>query len=256
MNSEILEKIREKREFSQLPEKEIEIAFKKFEKRQTTEEEKIELTKKLLRDVFSVFMSKKLLSLKDKEPEWILRKHVSTRERLAHYKGIYERIFANIKGKISVIDLGAGINGFSYKYFKELRFDVNYIGVEAIGQLVELMNFYFKKEKLNGLAVHLSLFELEKIKKLIKEQKGEKIIFLFKTLDSLEMLERDYSIKLLNELVPLADRVIVSFATRSIGNRERFKIERNWILKFIKENFNVLNDFEIVGERYVVFQRK
>ena len=282
---EILKKIKEKKEFSQLPEKDVEIAFSKFERRETTDEDKVKLTRDLLRKVFSVFTSLKILSLKNKDEifsgkkylrtlknrseEWILRKHVSTRERmnilrsskrgqtrerLSYYPEIYKRILKDLDKKINIIDLGAGINGFSYKYFKKLRFDVNYIGVEAIGQLVDLMNFYFKKEKLKGNAVHLSLFELEKIKKLIKEQKGQKVIFLFKTLDSLEMLERDYSIKLLNEIVPLADRVIVSFATRSIATRERFKVERSWIIKFIKDNFKILNDFEISGERYISFR--
>ncbi len=268
---EILKKIKEKKEFSQLPEKDVEVAFSKFEKRQTTDEDKIKLTRDLLRKVFSVFTSSKILSLKNKDEEWILRKHVSTRERmgvlrsskrgqtrerLPYYEEIYKRILKDLDKKISIIDLGAGINGFSYKYFKKLKFDVNYVGVEAIGQLVDLMNYYFRKEKINGKAFHLSLFELEKIKNLIKEQKGQKIIFLFKTLDSLEMLERDYSIKLLNEIVPLTDRVIVSFATRSIGNRERFKAKRNWLVDFIKDNFKILNDFEISGERYLVFEGK
>jgi hypothetical protein len=256
MNKQLFEKIIQKKEFSQLPEKDVEMAFSHFERRETNDEEKIKLTRDLLRKVFSVFTSLKILSLKDKDEEWILRKHVSTRERLPYYEEIYKRILKDLNKKINIIDLGAGINGFSYKYFKKLKFDVNYIGVEAIGQLVELMNSYFKREKINGTAFHLSLFELDKIKDLIRKQKGEKIIFLFKTLDSLEMLERDYSIKLLNEIVPLADRVVVSFATRSIAKRERFKIERSWILKFIKENFKVVNDFEISGERYLVFEGK
>ncbi|MDO8529025.1 MAG: hypothetical protein Q7S06_04015 [Nanoarchaeota archaeon] len=267
---EILNKIKEKKEFSQLPEKDVETAFSHFEKRQTTDEDKVKLTRDLLRKVFSVFTSSKILSLKNKEEissekrylrtlknrseEWILRKHISTRERIDYYEEIYKRILKDLNKKINIIDLGAGINGFSYKYFK--KFEVKYIGVEAIGQLVELMNFYFKRKKLNGEAIHLSLFELEKIKSLIKKQKGQKIIFLFKTLDSLEMLQRDYSTKFLEEIVPLSDRVIVSFATRSIGKRERFKIKRNWILKFIKDNFKILNDFEIEGERYLVFENE
>lgn len=118
MNKLIFEKIREKREFSQLPEKDIEMAYEQFIRRQASEEEKIKLTRELLRKIFSAFISKKLLSLKNKEPEWILRKHISTRERLSHYENIYKRIFDGIK-EASVIDLGAGINGFSYKFFKE-----------------------------------------------------------------------------------------------------------------------------------------
>lgn len=251
MNKWIIEEIREKREFSQLPEKDIEIAFRHFEKRQASEEEKVRLTKELLRKVFSAFVSQKLLSLKNKDEEWILRKHISTRERLSHYEEIYQRIFKDYK-EASVIDLGAGINGFSYKFFKR---KIEYIAIESIGQLVELMNFYFKKKKINGKAIHLSLFELEKVKEIISKEKKPRVVFLFKVIDSLEMLRRDYSKELISEIVPISDRTVVSFATKSLGSREKFKVKRNWIVNFIKKNFNVLNDFEFGGERYLVFSK-
>jgi len=251
MNKQILEKIREKREFSQLPEKDIEIAFEHYEKRQASEDEKIKLTKELLRKVFSAFISQKLLSLKNKEPEWILRKHISTRERLPYYEKIYQRIFNNDK-KASVIDLGAGINGFSYKYFGE---KMKYTAVESVGQLDELMNYYFKENKLNGKAIHMSLFEKEKVKEIIKKEKKPKIVFLFKVIDALESLKPNYSKELISEIVPLADKVVVSFSTRSLGSRERFKAKRNWIVDFVKENFNILDDFELGGERYLIFSK-
>ena len=254
MNKIILEKIREKREFSQLPEKDIELAYAHFEKRQTSEEDKIRLTRELLRKIFSAFLSKKLLSLKNKDPEWILRKHISTRERLPYYEKIYKIIFKENK-KVSVFDLGSGINGFSYNFFKKLKLDVNYTAIESVGQLVELMNFYFKQNKLNGNAIHLSLFEKEKVKKIIEKEKRPRIIFLFKVIDALESLKIDYSKELISELIPISDKIIISFATRSLGNREKFKAKRKWIIDFIKKNFHILDDFEIGGERYIIFNK-
>jgi hypothetical protein len=67
------------------------------------------------------------------------------------------------------------------------------------------------------------------------------------------MLERNYSKKLLMEIVPLVKKVVVSFATRSIGARKKFFAKRNWMLNFIEENFEISDDFEISGERYIVF---
>jgi hypothetical protein len=255
MNKQILDKIKEKREFSKLPEKDIELAYEQFEKRQTSEEEKIKLTKELLRKLFSAFVSKKLLSLKEKEPEWILRKHISTRERLPYYEQIYKRIFGNYK-QASVIDLGAGINGFSFNFFKNAGINVKYTSVESVGQLVELTNFYFKKNKLNGKALHMSLFEKEKVLKIIKDEKKPKIVFIFKVIDALEDLKRDYSKELLFDIAPLADKIVVSFPTKSLGNRQSFKAKRSWVVDFINENFKVLDDFEIGGERYIVFSKK
>ena len=82
---ELIKKIIQKKEFSQLPKRDVEIAFSHFEKRQTSDEEKIRLIRELLHKVFGAFTSQKLLSPKNKNEEWILRKHLSTRERLPYY---------------------------------------------------------------------------------------------------------------------------------------------------------------------------
>jgi hypothetical protein len=249
---EIFKEIISKRDFSKIPEKDIWLAYRRFEKRQCSEEEKIRLTRDLLRKVYSAFTSEKLLSIKDKPEEWFLRKHLSTRERQACYPELYKKIIFPLK-KCSVLDLGSGINGFSYKYFPK-HTQINYLAIEAVGQLVDLMNFHFKKKKLNAEAIHESLFNLEEIKRLIEKSEGPRVIFLFKILDSLEMIERDYSKKLLREIVPLVDKVIVSFATQSMIKREKFKVNRNWIIVFIRENFELLEDFYLGNERYITFK--
>ena len=258
MEAEIYKKITEKKEFSQLPKKDVEMAFSHFEKRQTSEEEKIKLTRDLLRKIFSAFISRKILSPKNKSEEWILRKHLSTRERLPFYEKVYEQIFNDfdLKKEITIIDLGAGVNGFSYKFLKEVKEPINYIGVEAVGQLVDLTNSFFEREKIKGKVFHESLFELENIKDVISKQKKPRIVFLLKTIDSLEMLETDYSKKLLLGIAPLCDKIVVSFATGSMIRKTKFKAKRNWILSFINENFKLMDDFEVGGERYVVFKNR
>ncbi len=254
MKQEIFEQITKKKEFSQLPRIDVEKAFSHFEKRQCSEEEKIRLTRGLLHSAFGSFASGKLLSPKSKSPDWILRKHLSTRERLSHYREIYERIFKNVKGEASIVDLGAGINGFSYGFFGNKK--ITYIAVESMGQLIELMNHYFKSEKINGKAIHLSLFESEKIKELISEQKKPRIAFLLKVVDSLEMLESDYSKKLILEIAGICDFVVLSFATRSMIKRKKFHAKRNWIMDFIKGNFDILDEFEFDGEKFIVFHSR
>jgi hypothetical protein len=254
--TELIKKITQKKEFSQLPKKDIELAFEKFDKDKYSDEEKFKLTRDLLRKVFSAFTSRKILSLKDKNEEWVLKKHLSTRERLQYYGELYSRILGDLKEEKNIFDLGAGVNGFSYKYLEEVDKNFYYIGIEAIGQLVELMNYHFKTRGIeNCHAIHMSLFEVDKIKKYIKQVKGKKIVFLFKTIDSLEMLERDYSKKLIHKLIPLVDKIVVSFATESMIKRQKFKANRNWIINFIKDNFKLLDDFSLGGERYIVFKK-
>jgi|TARA_Y100000034_G_scaffold30202_1_gene36821 hypothetical protein len=280
---ELLKKITKKKEFSQLPKKDIELAFEKFDKDKYSDEEKFKLTRDLLRKVFSSFTSLKLLKNREINPEEALKKHLSTRERFQYYDELYLRILGDLKEEKNIFDLGAGINGFSYKYFEKIDRNFHYIGIEAIGQLVELMNYHFKTRGIeNCHALHMSLFEIDKIKKYIKGAElhqgcipkkgtrtpheasknlkkrflqGAKIVFLFKTIDSLEMLERNYSKKLISEISPLVDRIVVSFATKSMNKRKKFKVKRNWIINFIKENFEILDDFEIGDERYIIFRK-
>ena len=270
--NELIEKIMQKKEFSQLPLKDVEMAFEKFDKPRNADYQKIKLTRQFLRKIFSGFSSRKVLHKRDESVEWFLMKHKSTKERFPFYEEVYGKCFKDFPENFTVFDLGAGINGLSYGFFEKLGKKVDYVGVEAVGQFVELMNYHFKTRGLQGWAVHESLFNLDKIKKLIKQvrvsqvhstsskfsqSKDKKIIiFLFKVIDSLESIKRDYSKELLNEIAPLSDRIVISFATRSLGSRTKFGAQRGWILRFIQENFKIINDFELGGERYLVFEHK
>lgn len=255
MEKEIIEKIIQKKEFSQLPRTDVEIAFSHFARRQVSDEEKIRLTRELLHKVFGAFISQKLLSPKNKSEEWLLRKHLSTRERLPFYRKVYPRIFSGVR-EASIIDLGCGINGLSIKIMEESVKLKRYLGVESVGQLVDLVNSYFKKEKIKGEIIHGSLFDIDKIKKIIKSQKKPRMILLFKMIGPLEAMENNYSKKLISEISPLAERVIVSFSTESMQRRVRFRWNRKWLTGFIEKNFRILDDFELGGERYLVFCRK
>ena len=68
-------------------------------------------------------------------------------------------------------------------------------------------------------------------------------------------MQRDYSKTLINEIAPLSDKVVLSFATKSLGSRKKFSAQRNWILKFIEDNYKILDDFELGGERYIIFKK-
>lgn len=258
---ELIKKITEKKEFSDLPEEDVEIVFQKFDNSKYSDEEKIKLARDLLRRVYSVFTSGKLLNKKiidKKSPEEILKKHVSTRERYRFYPELYHKLLEreDSKSEVSVIDLGAGINGLSYDFFPKSK-KVNYLGVEAVGQLANLMEYYFDRNKFkNAAALKKSLFNLEEIKRIIKGTKKPRIVFLFKVIDSLEMVRRDYSKKLLLEITPLVERVTISFATKSLGRQKKFFADRKWIKAFIQKNFKIEDEFEISGERYFVFSKK
>jgi len=124
-----------------------------------------------------------------------------------------------------------------------------------MGQLVKITNTYFEKEKIKGKMFHSSLFDLKNLKEIIEKAKKPRVVFLFKVIDSLEMLEKDFSKILITEILPLTDRIIVSFATESMIKRTRFRVKRRWLIDFLEKNFSVLDDFEIGKERYIVFRK-
>ena len=253
---EVISRIIKKKEFSQLPKKDVEKVLEKFERREIDDEDKVKLSRALLKKIFTSFMGRKIMNPKSKDARWFLLRHVSTKERFDYYSELYERLLEDFKEKeISILDLGSGINGVSYCFFPKNK-KINYVGVEAVGQLVNVMNFYFKENKINGIAISKSLFELEEIKKIIKKLKKTRIVFLFKVLDSLEMLKGDYSKEFLKEIVPLADKVVVSFATKSFFKREKFKVNRKWFFDFCRENFHILDNFEFPGENYLVLKKR
>jgi len=253
---ELIRKIMQKKEFSELPKKGVELALKKFDKKHYLDEEKIKFTRKLLMEVFSAFTSRKLFSWKERSVGWILRKHLSTRERASYYEEIYGRILKGMEKNLSVVDLGAGVNGFSYDYFWKAGFKVDYLAIEAMGQLVKLTNNYFRREKVKGKAVHLSLFDLSKLKREVRKTEKPRVVFLFKTIDSLELLERNYSKKLISEISDLAERIVISFPTETMIKREKIWVKRTWILKFIEKHFKLLDHFQLGAERYIVFSKK
>lgn len=247
----IIEKIFQKKEFKDLPSLDVSLVYNFVKSRYDFQEEIIKESRNLLRKMYTVFVSEKLLNSKEKDFEWFLKKHISTKERFDYYSELYSKIFE--EEKYSVYDLGCGINGFSYNFFPK---KINYFSYEAVGQLVDLQNKYFRESKISGICVKKSLFDLEEVKKFILQGTGKKVVFLFKVLDSLEMLKRDYSKDLIKEITPLVDKVVISFATRSLVSKKSFRVQRKWLTDFLKENYLILDEFEFGVEKYIIFSKK
>lgn len=252
----IIDEVMKKKEFSQLPREDVLLVYSSFEERDVSVEERIKLTRDLLRKMYTAFVSDRLLSVKDKDAEWFLSKHISTKERMECYQDVYEKALFGLKGEINVFDFGCGINGFSYENFDKLGFNVNYIGTEPVGQLCKLQNSWFEKRAMRARVENLSLFDLEENIDLINGERGKKVVFLFKVLDSLEMFKRNYSKDVLSKMVPIVDRVVVSWATRSLVSKKKFHAERIWLKNFVSKEFEIIEEFDCGVEHYLIFKKK
>ncbi|VVB80529.1 Uncharacterised protein [uncultured archaeon] len=241
---DLINLVKKKSEFQNLPDSIVEKALNSYEIQKIKDsEEKVKETRAFLRKYFTVFITNKLIGAKISGEE-ILNKHMSSKNR--DYEDLYEKLDLGDK---TIVDLGAGLNGFSYPYFASNK----YVAVEAIKVFVDVMNNYFQKDKLNAVAHNIDLFNLASIKNLVKSEKSP-IVFLFNVIDALEKLERDYSKKLLTEIVPISEKVVLSFPTRSLTGKSKFYTKRDWIIDFIQEKFEILDDFEQGDERFIVFR--
>ena len=212
----------------------------------------VKKTRALLRKYFGVFLTNKVLKGK-LSPEEMLGLHLSTRKR--DYSVLYERI---LQGDVeSVIDLGCGVNGFSYKFLPK---GINYLGVEAVGQLVDNLNRYFKDRGFeNAHVMQRDLFDLDFILNILKQMPGPRVVFMFQVVDALESFEKDFSKKFLlgiSGVLDAGDRVVLSFPLKSLSGKTRFEVSRRWLLDFLKEGFEILEDFVLFEERFIVFKNR
>jgi SAM-dependent methyltransferase len=195
----------------------------------------------------------------------ILDVHMSSKKR--DYQKFYEKIFEVVGGVEregedvrvrsrhrrvgSVVDLGCGVNGFSYGYLREAVGDVDYVGVEAAGQLVDQTNVFFKENSFDANAVCGDLFDLDLVKGILEKAKRDRIVFLFQVVDALESVERNFSLKLISAVMKNAEVLVISVPLVSLGGGRKFAVKRKWLMDFLEDNFKIERDFEMFGERII-----
>lgn len=165
----------------------------------------------------------------------ILETHRSTNERLSIYPILYKDIFQITKQPLSILDLGCGINPFSYPWMK-LK-DIKYIAVELNLEDLKLIQDYFKLKKINGLILPINL--VKDYSKL--NEFNVDICFMFKLLDSLENIQKNITKNLIQNIN--AKYIIASFSTKSVGGKIMKNIRRHWFEYIVKDlgfNFKIL----------------
>ena len=173
-------------------------------------------SRKILRLIYGMYKSKELT----------LEKHLSTRDRLSYYKEIYENIF-KITGKPnSILDLGCGINPLSYQY---LSCKPEYYACDIGKDYIGVINDYFNKNNIKGNAFIFDLINGD-YNNLPKAD----VCFLFKVLESLELIKRDISKDIIKKLN--CNYIIVSFAKKALGGRITIRKKgRSWFRRILNK---------------------
>ena len=177
----------------------------------------------------------------------IFKIHKSTFERIGFYEEIYNKIFSFFKTK-KVIDICCGINPISYYFLsdKNLIFECYDINRDDCN----FLNLFFKKFKIKATAKDFDIFFDYKKLKIKKSD----LVFLFKTLDSLEFRKKNFSKDFLKYLN--AKNLVISFSKKSLCSKKEIKDEkRNWLRNFFKKEKWNYSEFEISNEIFFLVSK-
>lgn len=155
--------------------------------------------------------------------EQILNTHSSTQERLSFYEKLYAKIFAITGKPKTILDLGCGINPFSFSYMKlkscnYFAYDINREEMEAINKYFQIL--HTENSSFTGKA------EVADITKAKLPQ--AEVCFLFKMTDVIDKGKGHKKTEELLERIP-ARYVVVSFATKTMSGKEMTAPRRSWM---------------------------
>ena len=172
--------------------------------------------------------------------------HPSIKERLVYYKEIYYKIFSITGKPKKILDLGCGLNPMSYSY---LGCKPYYYASDISNFDLKEVNKFFKLNRIHGRTFTFNLVD-DSYKKLPRVD----VVLLFKVLESLEVVKRNISERVIKELN--ADWIVASFSKKQIGGVKIRKAGRSWFRRIL----NSLNLYYVVldigDEIFFVIKRK
>ncbi|MFH0701439.1 MAG: hypothetical protein V2A62_03305 [Candidatus Woesearchaeota archaeon] len=175
-----------------------------------------------LRRSYGLFREEKVEVRDFKEVKSILESHSSTRERLPFYSELYCKIFKITGFPQTILDLGCGINPFSYS-FMHLK-GVEYYAYDINEKEVELINRFFTEKKISGKAQVLDVFKAN----LVQKMSAADVAFMFKITDILDQGKGHKKTEEIMLAVP-ARYVVVSFPTLTMSGKPMNAPRRKWM---------------------------
>ena len=155
----------------------------------------------------------------------ILSTHSSTQERLPIYDQLYAKIFFITEKPKTILDLGAGINPFSFTYMglKECSYytyDINQEEIEAINQYFQLL--HKENSSFIGKAIVADIAAAN-----VTFPKAD-LAFLFKMTEVIDKGKGHKKTEELLKRIP-AKYVAISFATKTMSGKAMTAPRRSWM---------------------------
>lgn len=180
----------------------------------------------------------------------MLLTHESTRERLAIYPELYEKIFKITGLPYSILDLGCGMNPFSYPFLNRRP---SYYTSDISKEDCNLINNYFKKMNIVGEAIPVDLREIDQGNILVLFPKTD-VCFLFKVLDTIETSGHKLAEKLVTSIS--SDFIVASFSTKTLSNEKMNHPYRGWVEQMCKRLGYGCTLIEFESELFYVINKK
>ena len=186
----------------------------------------------------------------------LLETHLSTKERVPHYKKIYQKIWEFTKKPKIILDLGCGLNPLSFPWMNLNR--VDYLAVELNKKDCEFLNRYFKIIKDSGLHGNAKAIDLTNEIKKIESLPKSDVCFMLKILDTIEEGQKGH--KRSEELIKKAPCrfIVASFPTATISQKEMpgSKNKRAWLEKLCERLKFDFKKFEVSNELFYIIDKK
>lgn len=147
--------------------------------------------------------------------EQILLHHISTAERLPFLRNLYKDIFSLINSPRSILDLACGLNPFTIPWMN-LQEGVSYTGTDIDCRLCSIVNRFLTRFETHHQVYCRDILSGEL-------EFAADVVFLFKTLPSLEQQVKGISRRLVQSIN--ADNLVISFPTGSLCGKKKGMVE-------------------------------
>lgn len=190
---------------------------------------------------------------KEKRPkiiDEILATHSSTKERLSFYDALYSKLFAITGKPKTILDLGCGINPFSFPYMGLL--ECSYYAYDINEEEINNINQYFQslcRENSSFLGKAMMADILK-----VKLPKAD-ICFLFKMTDVVDRGKGHKKTEELLKKIP-AKYVVVSFATKTMSGKAMTAPRRKWVEWLCKRLGYEFTILEFSNELFYVVEKR
>lgn len=249
---QIIKKIKEKKELSDLPDSLIEDTLKNYFKKynlsmpSTKKSQKI-LIKEIRSELrkytgrFQVSSKKRTELLKENKVRELLKTHTSTKERLPYYS----KLISLIKkyDPKSILDLGCGLNPIAVaKKFPTAK----YYAYDIKESELKLISHFFRENKIPGKT---KVIDIRKLTKLPKTD----LTLILKTLDIIETKGHPHATNIMKNLN--SKNIIVSFSTKTLSGKPMNSPRRQWFENLLHSQRLEFKIFRIPNEVFYIISK-